>query len=317
VSGVATEASGANFGVYGTTLSSTGRGVQGFAPTTSGTNYGVYGHSNSTAGRGVFGSAPYIGVFGSAFATSGINYGVHGSSSSTAGRGVRGEATSGTGTNWGVYGSTASTLGYGVAGYVIPTGGLGVGVYGYSNTSLSYAVFSDGNFAASGTKSFQIDHPTDPANKYLNHYCTEGPQPLNVYSGNVRLDGAGNATVELPAYFEEINKEFRYQLTPIGAPAPNLHVAQKIRNNSFRIGGGQPGIEVSWRVEAVRNDRWVRQHGAPVEVEKSGERRGKYLQPELHGVSKEMGIHFVEHTVRDAQLHHESPDIPTMEDDDR
>lgn len=114
--------------------------------------------------------------------------------------------------------------------------------------------------------------------------------PFDVYSGNVTLDGNGNATVELPAYFEEINKEFRYQLTPIGAPAPNLHVAEKIRNNSFRMAGGQAGLEVSWRVEAVRNDLWVRQHGTPVEMEKSGERRGKYLHPELYGMTRESGI---------------------------
>jgi hypothetical protein len=262
--------------------------VYGFASTTTGANYGVYGHSNSTAGHGVLGNAPYIGILGNAYATSG--------------------------TNWGVHGSTASTIGYGVAGYALPSNALGAGIYGSSTSSLGYGVFSSGNFAATGTKSFQIDHPTDPGNKYLNHYCTEGPQPLNVYGGNATLDANGSATIGLPSYFEEINKEFRYQLTPIGAGAPNLHVAQKIQNNSFRIAGGQAGLEVSWRVEAVRNDLWVRQHGAPVEVEKAGERQGKYLHPELYGAPKEQGIHYVEHSQFEVPPQPELPESPTKED---
>ena len=36
--------------------------------------------------------------------------------------------------------------------------------------------------AGSGVKAFRIDHPLDPENKYLLHYCAEGPEPLNVYT---------------------------------------------------------------------------------------------------------------------------------------
>src|ERR1700692_348210 len=77
--------------------------------------------------------------------------------------------------------------------------------------SGSYGVFSNGNFGASGTKSFRIDHPSDPLHKFLLHYCSEGPEPLNIYSGNVTTDARGAAWVQLPAYFAEINKEPRYQ----------------------------------------------------------------------------------------------------------
>jgi len=56
------------------------------------------------------------------------------------------------------------------------------------------------------------------------------------------------------------------------------------------ISGGAPGKRVSWRVEAVRNDRWVQKHGAPVEVEKEGFERGKYQHPELYGLPEARGM---------------------------
>src|SRR6185369_2591920 len=83
----------------------------------------------------------------------------------------------------------------------------GYGVYG---TGGLYGVFSNGNLSASGTKSFRMDHPSDPENKYLLHYCAEGPEPLNLYTGTVTTDAKGEAWVQLPAYCEAINKDFRY-----------------------------------------------------------------------------------------------------------
>jgi hypothetical protein len=161
------------------------------------------------------------------------------------------------------------------------------GVKGVS-LGLATAVYAEGTLVASGTKSFRIDHPHDPENKYLYHYCTESPEPLNVYSGNAILNGIGQADVQLPDYFDAINRDFRYQLTAIGAPAPNLHIARKIHNNAFLIAGGQPGMEVSWRVEATRNDRFVQRYGIPVEMDKPAESRGKYQRPELYDLPWEM-----------------------------
>ena len=121
------------------------------------------------------------------------------------------------------------------------------------------------------------------------HACTEGPEPLNVYSGNIILDVNGETWVDLPSYFQEINKDFRYQLTPIGNPSV-LYIAEEISNNRFKIGGGTPGMKVSWRVEGVRNDLWNRQHKKPVEEEKPALMQGKYLHPELFGQPKELAI---------------------------
>ncbi len=71
---------------------------------------------------------------------------------------------------------------------------------------------------------------------------------MNVYNGNAVLDERGEAWVELPEWFEALNRDFRYQLTAIGAPGPSLHVGAKIEGNRFQIGGGGPGLEVSWQV---------------------------------------------------------------------
>lgn len=55
---------------------------------------------------------------------------------------------------------------------------------------------------------------------------------------------------------------------------------------------GAPGAKVSWRVEAVRNDLWVQQRGAPIEVEKSEFERGAYQHPGLYGQPREKGTYY-------------------------
>ncbi len=65
-----------------------------------------------------------------------------------------------------------------------------------------------------------------------------------------------------------------------------------MRDNRFVIRSDKPHVEVSWRVEAVRNDPWVARYGAPVEQEKPAERRGKYVHPELYGMPKELGVYY-------------------------
>ncbi|MEQ8770037.1 MAG: hypothetical protein RIB60_05965 [Phycisphaerales bacterium] len=179
---------------------------------------------------------------------------------------VRGETTSESGTTYGVYGT-----------------------YDPSNTS-SWGVFSNGRMAATGTKSFCIDHPLDPANAMLLHYSSEAPEPLNTYSGTIVLGADGRAVVRLPDYFGAINTDHRYQLTAIGAPAPSLHVASKIAGNAFVVAGGPAGLEVSWQVTSRRNDAFVQQRGAPVEVQKPEGERGLYLTPELYGQPAERGV---------------------------
>jgi hypothetical protein len=132
---------------------------------------------------------------------------------------------------------------------------------------------------AAGT--FKIDHPLDPENKYLYHSFVESPDMMNIYNGVVLLDKNGEAWVELPAYFEALNRQFRYNLTPIGGAAPNLHVAQEILGNRFRIAGGKRNIKVSWMVTGVRQDAYANAHRVKVEETKPAGERGKYLYPDV------------------------------------
>jgi hypothetical protein len=125
-----------------------------------------------------------------------------------------------------------------------------------------------------GTKSFKIDHPLDPENKFLYHSCVESPDMKNIYDGVVVLDEKGEATVELPAYFEALNKDFRYQLTCVGGYAP-VYIAEEVHANRFKIAGGRAGLKVSWLVTGTRHDSYADAHRIQVEVEKSASEKGK------------------------------------------
>jgi hypothetical protein len=116
---------------------------------------------------------------------------------------------------------------------------------------------------------------------------------MNVYNGNAVLDKNGKAVVKLPEYFEALNVDFRYQLTAIGAPGPNLYIAEEISNNRFKIAGGKKGTKVSWQVTGVRHDPYAVAHRIQVEEEKNNEERGYYLNPMAYGLPEEKGIESV------------------------
>ncbi len=264
------EAQGRDSGVYGRSVAqnTSGVGVRGFSNSTDGS--GVEGTSGGVNGTGVTGFSNYRGVYADAFNNNGPTaYGVWGQARTSPGRGVYGvaDASDGSSTN---------------------------GVRGFNPDPNGFGVFSSGAFGASGTKSFVIDHPLDPANKYLKHYCTEGPVPKNVYDGTAVTDANGWATVVLPDYFMEINKDPRVQLTVVDSSEDFVMVKRvgEFTGNTFRIRTSKGRVKVDWEVKATRNDAWVRQNGAPVEVAKDADERGKYQHPELHGMPKEMGIDY-------------------------
>ncbi len=132
-----------------------------------------------------------------------------------------------------------------------------------------------------GSGSFKIDHPLDPANKFLYHSFVESPDMMNIYNGNALLDENGEAVVEMPDWFEALNRDFRYQLTPVGAPGPGLYVAEEIKDRQFRIAGGVAGGKVSWQVTGIRHDRFADAHRIPVEEAKPDDQRGTFLHPDL------------------------------------
>jgi hypothetical protein len=186
----------------------------------------------------------------------------------------------------GIYAHDEGTSGFGgdlEGGYV--------GVYakgpGYA-AQLNGDVEVIGNLSKSGG-SFKIDDPIDPAGKYLSHSFVESPDMMNVYNGNVVTDANGLATIQLPEWFDSLNRDFRYQLTSIGQHS-DAWVETEIANNQFTIRTEKPGVKVSWQVTGIRQDAWANAHRIPVEQEKPAAEKGLYLHPELFGHAGEDGI---------------------------
>lgn len=297
-----------SIGVFGE--SNSGRGV--FGRSSGGT--GVRGESNQ--GIGVRGeSASGTAVSGYSIGGNGVygnslqNHGVQGRSTSENHAGVYGETTNGNGvgvlgqapgganqTSIGVYGIGGgwgtigvASAGHGVAGY---GSNFGASIYGAS--SGLWAGFFDGNVEVTGTLNAnnlaaRMDHPLDPANKYLNQSFIESSEMLSVQAGNATTDASGEAFVKLPEYFQAMNGDFRYQLTVVGQFAHAI-VAQKIEGNVFKIKTDKPNVEVSWQVTGVRQDAAAKAKHKSAEELKPESERGRYLQPELFGQPAEKSI---------------------------
>ena len=143
--------------------------------------------------------------------------------------------------------------------------------------------------------SFKIDHPQDPENRTLSHSFVESPDMKNVYDGVVTTDAAGQATVELPDWFEALNRDFRYQLTVIdGGDAFVLaKVAREIEGNRFVVRTSAGNVKVSWQVTGIRRDAYAERHRIPVEEWKPEEERGRYLNPDAFDAAAERGVEHV------------------------
>jgi len=168
---------------------------------------------------------------------------------------------------------------------------------GSKNNTLrrNMTIYANGNVnipgnLSKGGGSFKIDHPLDPAGKYLYHSFVESPDMMNIYNGIVTLDAHGKAMIQMPEWFQALNSDFRYQLTAVGGPGPNLYVAEEINGNHFRIAGGKAGMKVSWQVTGIRQDAWAKAHRIPVEEDKPANERGYYLHPELFGASEDRQV---------------------------
>ena len=155
-------------------------------------------------------------------------------------------------------------------------------------------VFVDGTLSAN-LKEFKIDHPLDPANKYLVHTSVESSEMMNIYSGNVTTDELGLATVSLPDWFQAENTDFRYQLTVVDERFVQAVVSKRIDNNQFTIHTNATNVQVSWQITAVRQDAYAKAHPMVVEQLKGDKERGFYQHPELYGQPKEKqtqwGVH--------------------------
>jgi hypothetical protein len=206
----------------------------------------------------------------------------------------------GSGSYYGAWASASGGIGgakYGAYTHA-SGGGLNYGIYSqaYGGTA-NYAGYFSGDVHVTGTLSksagsFKIDHPLDPEHKTLSHSFVESPDMKNVYDGVVVLGADGAAWVEMPEWFEALNRDFRYQLTAIGAPGPNLYIAEEITANRFRIAGGAMGMKVSWMVTGIRQDAFANAHRIPVEELKSAKDQGRYLNPDVFGQPETKGVDY-------------------------
>ncbi|MAZ37590.1 MAG: hypothetical protein CL842_09095 [Crocinitomicaceae bacterium] len=310
---------GVHYGVYGTANGSglNNIGTYGLAQSTSSAansaNRGVFGNGNSTSSvfnQGVLGIAIptrnsttgyNAGVLGEAAGHSNTNYGFI-------------SLNYGTGnTNYGsadfAYGSvTGSKKNIGSYAYAFGADtNIAVRAYAKDDAgSVNYGVYSEvagiagsmagrfigntrveGNLVVTGSISkgsgtFKIDHPDDPENKFLVHSFVESPDMMNVYNGNAITDANGFVTVELPDYVENANKDYRYQLTPIGQFAQCI-IKEKVKGNKFVIQTDKPNVEVSWMITGIRSDPYANQNRIVPVVDKDQNEKGKYLHPEAYG----------------------------------
>ena len=252
-------------GVSGVTDGSSGTGVRGSSRAANDAN-GVGVSGNANQGIGVRGqSASGFGMHGLSNGSGSSGDGVRGTATGPNGNGVHGVSNNGTGA-YGVYGESTS----GFAGY------------------FSGKVTVTGNLSKGGG-SFLIDHPLDPAHKYLSHSFVESPDMKNIYDGIAVLDADGRAEIALPDWFQALNRDFRYQLTCIGAFAP-VYVAEKIHDNRFAIAGGAPGQSISWQVTGIRQDAYANAHRIVVEEPKPAEEVGHYLHPAELGMPASMSM---------------------------
>lgn len=278
--GIGVLGDGKELGVKGT--SATGDGIMGVSSKPFGGGAGVVGiatgdgmptgvRGESPKGTGVAGSGGDYGVAGYG------HTGVYGITDKPNGTAVQGDSRAANDSN-----------AVGIRG----TANQGIAVRGQSTSGL--AGLFVGNVTVSGlltasAKLFKIDHPLDPANKYLVHAAVESPELKNLYDGVVVLDANGEAGVDLPAWFEALNGDFRYQLTCIGGIAP-VYVADEVHEGHFRIAGGTPGLKVSWQVTGVRRDAYAVAHPLAVEAEKTAAERGRYLHPAEQGAPAALAV---------------------------
>jgi hypothetical protein len=317
---------GQNIGLSATSASAARNAVD--ARHTTGT--AVYGYS--TDGDGVFGeSSSHYGIQGASttgiavrgdsasndaiYGASGSGAGVSGSSNS--GYGVRG-ASSG---NHGIYG-TATTAGYygvyaSAAGWVALSGhsNSNVGVYGTSDSYGGVVGYSDSapgvmgtsggstaahfdgicyatEFTTTASPTVRIDHPLAPAHRVLAHQAVISDGAATLYSGTVVTDQSGQASITLPAWFEALNADLRYQLTAFADV--RTWVVSEVRDHRFVIASSQPNVKVCWLLIGARADAYASAHALELESPKTGRERGRYLapvelgQPESAGVSYEL-----------------------------
>jgi hypothetical protein len=247
--------------VWGISTTNGSQGMLGTSVYTSLTAYptGVYGSSTSSTGSGVDGYES---------AASGVVYGVSGTVVSTGTNSPYADAWGvyGTNTTYGSYGQLGGRIHYSILGIPIslPTGvyghGSGYGVYGNGSIGVegveasggSYGVFSDGDMGSSGKKPAVVALPD---NRVVELYAMESPELWfeDFGSGQLR-DGVGEVAFD-PTFALAANMAPGYHvfLTPKG-DCEGLYVTNETATG-FQVRelrGGKSNIAFDYRIVAKR-----------------------------------------------------------------
>ncbi|SOE22796.1 hypothetical protein SAMN06298216_3200 [Spirosomataceae bacterium TFI 002] len=179
---------------------------------------------------------------------------------------------------------------------------LSMGIYGqddvnFPNTFAGFfngKVHVQGNLNVVGTLSksagaFRIDHPLDPYNKVLMHSFVESPEMINMYNGTITTNSDSLMEINLPDYFEALNKDPHYQLTVIGQFA-NAIIKEPINNNRFVIQTDKPNVTVSWQVIGTRKDVYAMENPITTVTDKTGFEAGNLLYQPRTSPSGGMGM---------------------------
>jgi hypothetical protein len=311
--------------VYGRVTSTSGgyhsAGVYGYNSSTNPSAVGVFGNAAqatgvagiSNGGTGVFGQsvggtgvyAEHVGsgttpaIYGSTATTSRYGTAIYGIVSSTTA--PQSAAIYGRNNFTQPNGNVAAIVGdapNGTAVKAISSTGTGIEastVSGFFAGTFQGNVFIDGDLDVVGTcicgsAGLRIDNPIDPAHGYLQHAVVASPDMKDVYDGIVTTGARGFGIVALPAYFQALNRSFRYQLTVVGRSFARAIVWREIAHNRFTIRTDRPHVKVSWQVTGIRHDAYANANRVrPLEPKPTAD-QGKYLHPELYGKPKSAAV---------------------------
>jgi len=268
---------GSVLGVYARAESDGGPryGIRAVARTLSGRSANIGGNTYGIASEAINGNYSY-GIFASADSARFVGFGVRGiASNCNTGYGVIGDASFSANDGYGVFGQATGNAVSNWAGYFA------------GDVNVTGTIFMPAKFT-------EIDHPIDPENQTLRLAGVDSPELKVMYDGVVTTDANGEAVVIMPAYFDALNTEFRYQLTVIGEFAQAI-VYRKLDHGQFTIKTEEPNLEVSWQVTGVRKDAFAIANPTQVEIPKRPEERGTYLQPDAYGLPRERGVDQIRH----------------------
>jgi hypothetical protein len=157
----------------------------------------------------------------------------------------------------------ASTIGSTVGGLYVapiqPTATAFTTVLGYDTTTKQVVYSTTG-------KSFIIDHPLDPDNKYLVHCCLEGPESGVYYRGKSEIVNGTSAEIQLPSYVGVLCTDLTVQITHIYDGAVKAFSASEVdtATNTFTVHGENGRF--NWLVHGKRSDVTAEVNKADVTV---------------------------------------------------